>query len=111
VALLNFFELFSKSKHFNTFQAQLTNLNPAVNQVLFKQTQNLIGKGIYAGKAAKISDKLLIRSIEAQDQIRYAMDYYEMISLLLIFTLLLVGLMPYINRTAIYIKARQPAPF
>jgi hypothetical protein len=111
VALLNFFELFSKSKHFNTFQAQLTNFNPIVNQAIFKHTQNLISKGMYAGKAVKISNKLLVKSIDAQDQIRYAMDYYEMISLLLIFTLLVVGLMPYINRTVMYIRSNQPAPF
>jgi MFS transporter, DHA2 family, multidrug resistance protein len=111
IALLNFFELYSKSKHYNTFQDRLSKLSPVVEQTAFKQSENLIGKGINAGQAAKISNKLFIRSVDIQDQIRYAMDYYEMIGLLLVLTLLLVGLFPYLNKTILYLKKNRPAPF
>ena len=82
-----------------------------MEQTAFKQSENLIGKGINAGQAEKISHKLLIRSVDIQDQIRYAMDYYEMIGLLLVGTLLLVGLFPYLNKTVLYLKKDRPAPF
>ncbi|WP_449437001.1 MFS transporter [Pedobacter steynii] len=111
IALMNFYELFSKSKHYNTFQDQLTQLNPVTSVALSKQTQALVHHGANADKAIKVAQKLLVKSIGVQGQIRYAMDYYEMISWMLVFTITLVALFPYINRTVIYLRSDQPAPF
>ena len=111
IPLMNYFELFSKSKHFNTFQNQLTYLNPVTEGALATNGQNLIDHGVHAGKALKISQKLLVRSVDVQGQIRYAMDYYEMISWLLLFTVILVALLPYISRTVVYLRSDRPAPF
>lgn len=111
IALMNYFELFSKSKHFNTFQEQLTNLNPVATAALAKRGRELVHHGINGDKAIKLSQKLLVRSIDVQGQIRYTMDYFEMISWILIFTITLVALFPYINRTVIYLRSDRPAPF
>jgi len=111
IALMNFYELFSKSKHYNTFQDQLTQLNPVTSVALSKQTEALVHHGVHPDKAIKVAQKLLVRSIDVQGQIRYAMDYYEMISWMLVFTITLVALFPYINRTVIYLRSDQPAPF
>ncbi|HVW95889.1 MAG TPA: MFS transporter [Mucilaginibacter sp.] len=111
IALINFFELFAKSKHYNTFQDQVTKLNPVARQVIAKQAHAFSAKGLKAGQAMKLSNHLLVKSINTQGQIRFAMDYYQWISMLLFFTIILIALFPYINRTIIYLRADQPAPF
>ena len=59
----------------------------------------------------KIANRLLVKNINAQAQIRFTMDYYEMISWLLLFTVLLVTLFPYLNRTVIYLRSGGQVPF
>lgn len=111
IAIMNYFDLFSKSKHFNTFQDQLTSLNPVTTEALAKHSRDLIHHGVNADKAVKLSQKLLVRAIDVQGQIRYTMDYFEMISWLLIFTITLIALFPYINRTVMNLRSDRPAPF
>lgn len=111
IALINFFELFSKSKHYNTFQDQLSDTNPVAGQTIRKQAHALVGKGVNAEHAIKLTDRLLVRSVNSQEQIRFSMDYYQWISLLLFFTITLIALFPYINKTVLNLRADQPAPF
>jgi DHA2 family multidrug resistance protein len=111
IGLLNFFELFSKSKHFNTFQNQVTKISPVVNKTVSTLQHNLMHHGALPGKAAKSANKLLVNSINAQGHIRYAIDYYEMISAMIIIVLLIVTLFPYLNRTALGLTKNQPSPF
>jgi len=111
IALINFFELFSKSKHYNTFQDQFSRINPVAGQTIMKHSKALVAKGIHTGQAEKIANRLLVKSINTQGQIRFAMDYYQVISLLLFCTILLIALFPYINRTILNLRADQPAPF
>ena len=111
IALINYFELFAKSKHFNTFQENLNALNPVVQTSMFKQAELIVNKGVAHGKAAQLANKLLIKHIDVQGQIRFAMDYFEMISWLLVATLLIIPMFPYINKTINYLKKNQPAPF
>lgn len=110
-AIINFYELFAKSKHYNTFQDQLTRLNPVAVQSLVKQGHKLLAKGVAHGNTLKIANRLLVKNINAQAQIRFTMDYYEMISWLLLFTVLLVTLFPYLNRTVIYLRSGGQVPF
>lgn len=110
-AMINFYELYRKSKHYNTFQDQLTRLNPIAAENILKQSKSLIRKGVTHGQALKIADKLLVKHIAVQGQIRFTMDYYEMISWILLFTVLLVALFPYISKTVIYLRSDRPAPF
>lgn len=111
IALINYFELFSKSSHYATFQESLTRLNPAAKARILQQTHVLLSHGAQPDKAAKISSRLLLKSVNAQDQIRFAMDYFEMISAMLVLTLLLIFLFPYLNKTVLYLKKGLPAPF
>lgn len=111
IALINYFDLFSKSKHYNTFQQQLTYANPLVKQVFIKHTNAIVHHGASSLQAHKIPNNLLIKAIQSQTHIRFAMDYYEMISWLLIFTMILIATFPYINKTALLIKKNQPVPF
>ncbi|HEY8400869.1 MAG TPA: hypothetical protein VIK89_06385 [Cytophagaceae bacterium] len=111
IALLNYFELFSKSKHYNTFQYQITKANPIVDQTVEKHTDFLLHHGALPNLTPDMTNKLLIHSLNIQSQIRYAIDYYEMISILIGFTIILVSLFPYINKTILALKKRQPSPF
>jgi DHA2 family multidrug resistance protein len=110
-ALINFFELFSKGKHYNTFQEQLTKLNPVAQQLISKQVHGFLHKGLKTGEAVKLSNRLLVKSINTQGQMRFAMDYYQWISLMLVFTIVLIALFPYINKTILNLNAKGSVPF
>lgn len=110
VALINYFELFSKSKHYNTFQFHISSHNPLLNQFRAKINHFLLSRGAVPVQTIKESNKLIVNTINMQGQIRFAIDYYEMISILLILTIILVSLFPYINRTIMSLKKSQ-TPF
>ncbi|WP_291937965.1 beta-carotene 15,15'-monooxygenase [Chryseobacterium sp.] len=110
IALINYFELFEKSRHYNAFQDHLTAVDPAVKDFLHKQTVRLTGKGMLEDHAAKAAHKLMIGKINMQDHVRFAMDYYEMMVWLLSASLLLIIVLPYVNRTALYLKSRRLSP-
>ncbi|MBV7529132.1 beta-carotene 15,15'-monooxygenase [Chitinophaga sp. sic0106] len=110
IALINYFELFGKSRHYNAFQDHLTKIDPVVKQSLRMQAHHLEAKGMAAGKAMRASDKLLVNSVNTQGHLRFAMDYYEVMSCLIIVTLLLILLFPYLNRTAVYLRSRRLSP-
>lgn len=111
IALMNYFELFAKSKHFNTFQNQVVFHNPIALQAISKYKQSLLNHGTTGEYAAKASNKMLVASINVQNHIRYGIDYYELISVMLIGTLLLVAFFPYLNRTVLKLSKKQPSPF
>jgi hypothetical protein len=108
---LNYFELFWKSKHYNTFQEQVTKADPVTMQLIGKHSRFLSSHGALPAQTMKMSHKLFINSFSMQGQIRYAIDYYEMISCLLVFTIILVALFPYINKTILSLSKKQPSPF
>lgn len=111
IALMNFFELFGKSKHYNTFQEQVAQGDPIVGQTITRHNQFLLTHGAAPDLTKKMTGKLLINSLNMQSQIRFSIDYYEMISCLLVCTLILIALFPYINRTILALKKNQPSPF
>lgn len=110
IALINFFELFEKSRHYNAFQDHVTKIDPFVKDFLHKQTAKLTAKGMLEDHAVKASNKLLVGRLNVQDHVRFAMDYYEMMIWLLMAFLLLILLFPYLNRTALYLKSRRLSP-
>lgn len=111
IALINYFELFAKSSHYNAFQDTLTRLNPVVKERIGHYQQTLMIHGAKPGVAARASNRLLVKATQAQGQLRFAMDYFEMIGIMLVFTLLLIFLMPYLNKTMMYLRKGLPAPF
>ncbi len=110
IGIINYFELFSRSRHYNAFQDHLTKIDPVVRQTIQTQSQRLVANGLAPGPAAKASNKFLVSSINAQGQLRFAMDYYELMSLIIAATLLLIALFPYLNRTAVYLRSRRLSP-
>lgn len=111
IALINYCDLLGKSSHYNAFQETITKLNPIVKARMIANKQLLMAHGATPGTAAKITNRLLLKSVNAQGQVRFAIDYFEMISAMLVLTLLLIFLFPYLNKTVMYLRKGQPAPF
>lgn len=110
IAIMNYFELYEKSRHYNAFQDKLTKLNPIVKHTITSNFNHLDDRGLMALKPAKASAKLLVNSVNAQNHLRYAMDYYELMSWLLVGTILLIAMVPYLNKTVIYLRSRILSP-
>lgn len=110
IGVINYFELFEKSRHYNAFQDHLTRVDPEVRQVLHVYVQRLTDKGMAPGRATRAAHKLLVNGVYEQGQIRFAMDYFEMMTWLIAGMLLLIALFPYLNRTAVYLRSRRLSP-
>jgi hypothetical protein len=110
IGIINYCELFGKSRHYNAFQDHLTKTDPAVLQRMSMQRQLLTSRGLSTTQAVKGANKLLISAVNRQSQIRFGMDYYETMSFLLLGTILMIILFPYLNRTVIYLRSRTLSP-
>lgn len=110
IALINYFELWRKSKHYNTFQDHLTKIDPAARHYLTTQNNKLGSKGMLNGIAEKGAEKLMVTNLNTQNHIRFAMDYYEMMAILLAFILLIIAIIPYINYTKVYLRSKRITP-
>jgi hypothetical protein len=109
-ALINFCELYCKSRHYNAFQDHLTKVDPTALQGLAARTGKLLHHGMARKQSAKGAGKLLIEAVNKQGQIRFAMDYYELMALMLIAVLLLIAIFPSLNKTVVYLRSRRLTP-
>lgn len=110
MAIVNYFQLYNKANHVNRFQEELSVLNGDAVHRIAKYESLLLGKGIPADQATNMANKLFFQSVELQAQLRAAVDYYKLISIFLVVVVLVIAMFPYINRTIITVKSRQPAP-
>lgn len=110
IAIINYFELYQKSRHYNAFQDHLTKASPVVLNTIHRNAEKLLVKGMLHTRTLKASQKLLVNAVNEQSQIRFAMDYYEMMAWLLTGVIILVALFPYLNRTVVYLKSRRLSP-
>ena len=110
IALINYFQLKHKADHVNRFQEQLSGLNGLVTERLNLYSKTLSAKGILPDRASGIAKGLLSKTIDNQAQLRTMMDYYLVISIVLAVVLLMIALFPYLNRTKINLRSKQPAP-
>jgi DHA2 family multidrug resistance protein len=109
IALINFFSIHKQTEHLNRFQQSLSALDPALVARVNGYRQMLVGKGMTADQASRLANALLSRSVHTQTQLRYAMDYYEFISWLILGIIMLIALYPYISQTIVNVKSNQPA--
>ncbi|GAA4311979.1 MFS transporter [Mucilaginibacter gynuensis] len=110
IALVNYFQLYQQKDHVNRFQDQLGGTSGLLSQRLNLYKQVLTGKGMATDQAIKASTALLNKGITQQAQLRSAVDYYQMISWMLLAVILVIALFPSISRTIIRLKNDQPAP-
>lgn len=109
IALINYFSLYKQGQHYNRFLQSINGGDPLTVQRLEGYRQMLIGKGMAPGEAGRLANGLLARSVNTQTLLRYAMDYYQFISWLIVAVLLIIALYPYINRTKVNVQSNQPA--
>ncbi|WP_158828250.1 MFS transporter [Mucilaginibacter lacusdianchii] len=110
IALINYFQLRESSTHFNRFQQELSEANPLFLQRVTAYRQLLTSRGMAPDQAAHLAKGLLNRSVTAQAQLRYAMDYYYFISWILVIVIFIIALYPYVSRTVVNVRVNQPAP-
>lgn len=110
IAIINYFELLQKGRHYSAFQDHLTKLDPAVKQILSSEPQHLSSRGVAQSQTLKAANKVLVSTLNGQTHLRFGMDYYEMMSWLLVATLLLIALFPHLNRTVAYLRSRRLSP-
>jgi MFS family permease len=109
MALINFCQLYDKGQHYLAFQEQVTATNPYAAEKLNRYQQLLVQGGADPQQSKQMALKLLVKAIDAQSQLRFAMDYYQQISYGIIGLLLLIALVPYLRRTQINFR-RKPLP-
>jgi hypothetical protein len=61
-------------------------------------------------QAIKIANGLFNKGIGVQAQLKFSVDYYNWISWLIVGTILLIALFPWVGRMTINLKANKPAP-
>jgi DHA2 family multidrug resistance protein len=110
IGIVNYFSLYRQSDHFNRFQAGISDLDPGTVQRLGGYRQALIGKGMAPDQAARAANGLVARAVRNQALMRFSMDYYQMISWVILIIILLLAIYPYINRTQINVEDNQPSP-
>jgi len=111
IAFINYFDLLNRSKHLAALKEQFTAVNPLVKQTLAKQSKNLISHGVLKRQASGAANRLLAKQLTMHAQLRSGMDYFAIITVMIIITLVTIALFPYINKTVIRLKSSQPAPF
>ncbi|MFT3827942.1 MAG: beta-carotene 15,15'-monooxygenase [Chitinophagaceae bacterium] len=109
-ALINYFELFGKSSHYNAFRDQVTGTNAVVKQAVAREAQYITSAGANHTLIKKFPYRLLVQRMSEQSQLRFAMDYYELMSCVLVATILLIALFPYLNRTVVYLRSQKLSP-
>jgi DHA2 family multidrug resistance protein len=110
IALINYYQLYARNVHTNRFQEALSNLNPVMSERLATYRQAMINHGAPVEQAGRLANSLLLRSVDIQSQMRFAVDYYQLVSWLIILVILAIALVPYLNKTIVNVKNNQPAP-
>ena len=110
IALVNYFSLLRKGQHYNRFQDLITHANSVYQDELVKYSSKLISGGMLPSISEKASQKLIINDVNQQASLRFAMDYYEMMSWVILVMIILVICTPYINKTFVYIKSKTLVP-
>jgi hypothetical protein len=109
-AIINYYALVKQNLHYDRFQQHVTGLDPIAVQKLSAFKQSFITKGLAPEQATKMANAMLSKTLKVQSQLRYTIDYYELISWCILLIILLIAVYPYLNRTIVNVKSNQPAP-
>ncbi|MCS4238645.1 DHA2 family multidrug resistance protein [Myroides gitamensis] len=111
IAVMNYYNLYSSNLHQSRFSDYLNYANPWLQQKLTHGMRKLEARGLLHTPAEQASTKLLLTDVNKQVELRYAMDYYELMCWMLIIIILLVIFTPYLSKTWVYLKSRTVSPF
>lgn len=108
-ALINYFSLYYTKTHAMRLSDGISKVDNGLAERLHTYQLALQARGLMADQAAKLAPGLLDKAIQKQAFLKYAMDYYELVIILILVLMLLIVMTPYINRTTINVRAKQPA--
>ncbi|WP_143306867.1 MFS transporter [Chitinophaga vietnamensis] len=108
-ALINYFTLFFGNIHANRLNDHVTVIDDRLPERLKMYQSALQSRGLPPDQAARAANGLLSRAVQKQVFLKYAMDYYEWIAILICVTMLMIIMAPFINRTIINVRSKQPA--
>ncbi|MEC5144643.1 MFS transporter [Chitinophaga sp. 212800010-3] len=108
-ALINYFSLYYSKIHGMRLSDGISRIDNGLPERLHTYQVALQSRGLMADQASKLAPGLLDRAIQKQAFLKYAMDYYEVTAVFILLLMLLIVMTPYINRTIINVKAKQPA--
>ncbi|MGL4585211.1 MAG: beta-carotene 15,15'-monooxygenase [Flavobacterium sp.] len=111
IAIMNYYNLYSSKQHLNRFADYLNWSNPILQGKLAQNAAKLQNRGLLHTPAEKASEKMLLSDLGKQIELRYAMDYFEILSWLLLVIVILVIFTPYLSKTWVYLKSRTVSPF
>ncbi|MGK9126779.1 MFS transporter [Olivibacter sp. SA151] len=109
LASLNFYQLYFEKIHSNQLAEGLNQSNSLLAQRLSLYQQALSASGMPHDQAGRAAHALLAKSMHKQDFLRFCMDYYQLMAIICVITIVLILLMPIINKTIINVKNKQPA--
>lgn len=110
-AVMNYYNLYSSSLHQSRFADYLNYANPFLQRKLNQGMSKLEGRGLLHTPAQEASEKLLLTDLSKQIELRYAMDYYELMCWMLLVIVILVIFTPYLSKTWVYLKSKTLSPF
>lgn len=108
-ALINYFSLFYSKIHGMRLSDHISRTDYGLEERLNLYQSSLAARGMQPDLAAKAATGLLDKALQKQAFLKYAMDYYEMVVILILGLMLLIIMAPFINRIIIDVKAKQPA--
>lgn len=110
MALISFFGLQQRSEHYHSLQQHVTQINPLATERIELYKQSMLKAGASQEQAAKLSSGLLYKAVGLQTQLRFSMDYYAIISGVIVVVMLLIATIPYLRNTIINFRSK-PIPF
>jgi DHA2 family multidrug resistance protein len=108
-ALINYFSLFFSKIHVTRMSDGISKVDNGLAERLNTYQSSLQARGLIPDQAVKLAPGLLDKAIQKQAFLKYAMDYYEFIGILILTVMLLIVMTPFINRTIINVKSKQPS--
>jgi hypothetical protein len=104
VALINYFDLKQKALHYNAFLDHYSKANPLVKQGLQQVTGMLVKRGMPKGTSVAVANRLLLKRVLTQDQVRFTIDYYFLIGCLVLIVLLILAAHPMVKKLYLFLK-------
>lgn len=109
IGLQNFFKLFEISKHQVAFADQLGENNLVFQGYIQKQTEVIANNGLLI-KEHSAALKIIAQRVRNESFVRYAMDYYEMMSIISVCLLLIILFSPSLSSMYKKLKANSVSP-
>ena len=106
---MNFFKLFENAQHQEAFAQQMQVNNPILKGYIDNQTTELIENGIQS-KEYLASIKIIAQQVRDESFVRYAMDYYEVMSIISICLIIIILFSPSMNTMYKKLKENLVSP-